>query len=324
MAKILVTGATGRLGSALLPVLLAKGHSVRAIIRPGSQKPLMRGVERFEFDLSSGKPPQGAYAGVQKVIHLSGLVGEYPYKELISQNAYSTQNLVAACPSSVENIVLASSISIYGEYKGQLVDETFALRGESQYGKSKLMAETFAKEYAHAFPIVALRFGMIYGPGFTEGYYTVFERLMKGKMGIIGGGKNRLPLIHSEDAIEAILLSLDFHKIGFHAYNIVGAETATQEEVFSMAASALKVPVPNGRTPQILASIGIGAAQALSLAGLAKKPKISADNLRQLCSDRAYSGAKAQKELGFRASVKLSDGINQMARIFLSSRKEQG
>ncbi|MCX6769054.1 MAG: NAD-dependent epimerase/dehydratase family protein [Candidatus Micrarchaeota archaeon] len=324
MAKILVTGATGRLGSTLLPLLLAKGHSVRALVRPGSQKPLMRGVERFEFDLSSGKPPQEAYAGVQKVIHLSGLVGEYPFSQLMSQNAYATQNLVAACPSSVENIILASSISIYGEYAGQLVDETFTLQGESQYGKSKLMAEMFAKEYADAFPIVALRFGMIYGPGFTEGYYAVFERLMKRKMSIIGNGKNRLPLVHSEDAIEAILLSLDFCKTGFHPYNIVGAETATQEEVFGMAASALKVPAPKGKTPQTIANIGIGAAQALSIAGICKKPSINSDNLRQLCSDRAYSGAKAQKELGFGASVKLSDGINQMARIFLSSRKEQG
>lgn len=310
MAKILLTGATGRLGTALLPKLLENGYSVRAIVRPGSLKPLPQGVERLEFDLASGALPTEAFQGIQKIVHLAALMGERPYFELYQNNAAATSNLLANCPPSVERMVMASSISLYAEKKGIMQDESSPAPGQGAYGKSKAEQEETAKRYSQKLAIIALRLGMLYGPNFTEGYYPIMQRIAKGKMTLLGDGKNRLPLLHVDDAVSAFLLALECRSIGFRAYNIVG-ESATQEQCFRVAAEELHAMVPHKRTPVLLAR-----AMLLLFPG-----KITQDNLSQLTMDRQYSTELAEKEIGFRAKVKLADGIKQMARLFQDSQK---
>ena len=324
MADLLLTGATGRLGSALLPALYSYGYSVRALVRPGGKgTPAI--AERLEWNLVNGPPPKEAFEGITRIVHLAALVGDYPQGVLMQSNAVSTKNLFSGCPTSVGRVVLASSVSVYGDYKGKQVDENSPLKPDTPYGKSKFMAETFAREYSHEFSIFALRFGMIYGPGFTEGYYPVFERLQKGRMRLIGSGKNRIPLVHSDDAVRAILSALECKLPGFHAYNIVGAEIATQKELVRAAAESLGAPMPNGSIPASVARAGIAMQGALAKAGVGKPPGLSSDHIRQLSSDRTYSGARAEADLGFRARVKFKEGIKQMADLFLAeqARKER-
>ncbi len=315
--KILLTGATGRLGSHVLAALLARKEHVRAIVRPGSKSTLPRGVERFVWDLSSDPLPHTAFVDVDRVIHLAGLVGSRPLSELMLSNTVATRNLVSSCPQKLSKLVVASSISIYGEYKGQTVNEEFKPRTESPYGKSKLASEEEVRAHRRGIPTALLRFGMIYGPGFEEGYFTVFAQLQKGKMTILGDGKNRVPLVQAIDVVQAILLALDSNASSGREYNIVGGETPTQEEVIRLAAEALNVPAPTSHTPVLLAKL------ALSLQSLVTKPKFNSEHLRQLALDRAYSASRAKEELGFSPQVKLKDGIKEMAMLYKAKNQEQ-
>ena len=311
MALVLVTGATGRIGSALVRALLARKDNVRAIVRPGSAHKLPEGVEKFEFDLSSGALPRPAFEGVHKVVHLAGLVGSQPYNELVRHNAFATKNLLANCPSYAHRVILASSISVYGEYKGKTVDESFAPKGESDYGKSKLLAESFARTYCESLHIVFLRFGMVYGPGFEEGYYPVLSYLKRGKMLVLGDGANRLPLLHIDDAVHAILLAMDSKVEPCREYNIVGAEKPTQNELLAMAAKELGVMPPKKHLPVLLAKT------AAKTQSFFSKGSFSAENIRQMSLDRAYSAERARAELGFEAKVKLADGLKEVVAIYL-------
>jgi len=310
MALVLLTGATGRLGRALLPSLLARGDTVRAVVRPGTQASLPAGVEKVEFDLSSGALPSSSFDGVRYVVHLAGLVDSHSYNELIAHNANATKELLSQCPSSVKRVVIASSISIYGEYSGQVVDETFTPKTESPYGKSKLMAEDFARDFCDSLPLVFLRFGMIYGPGFEEGYFEVLRYLEKGKMQIIGSGENRIPLLHSSDAVNAILLSLESNAPHCREYNIVGAEQFTQKQLLSLAAGALGVPAPEKHIHPAMLSM------ALAMQGLSGKKSLDPENIRQLTLDRAYSYERAKKELKYQPKVALAEGVREMVRIY--------
>lgn len=320
MALVLVTGATGRIGSHLVRALLAKGDKVRAVVRPSGSQPLPAGVEKFESDLSAGPLPASAFSGVEKIVHAAGLVGDFHYETLLKQNAFAVKNLLCYCPSTIQKIVLLSSISIYGEYKGQAVDEKFEPRTESAYGKSKLLGETFAREYCGTLPLVFLRPGMVYGPGFEEGYFPVLDYIKRGRMNIIGDGKNRIPLVHVLDVIQAILLALEADVPSCSAYNIVGAEQPTQSELLTMAAQELGVAPPADRVSEGLAKFMAKMRFSLSSLGIGKPPKISADNFRQLTLDRAYSSEKARRELGFEARIKIRDGLKQVVREFLSKK----
>ncbi|MEM2138191.1 MAG: NAD-dependent epimerase/dehydratase family protein [Candidatus Anstonellaceae archaeon] len=320
MSLVLVTGATGRIGSHLVKALLAKGDKVKAVVRPGSSHPLPPGAEKFEFDLAAGTLPESAFSGVEKIVHLAGLVGDHPYEELLKQNAFAVKNLLCYVPSSVQRIVIISSISVYGEYKGQIVDEKFELKSESAYGKSKLLGETFAREYCSTLPLVFLRPGMVYGSGFEEGYFPVLDYVKRGKMKIIGDGKNRVPLVHVLDLVQSILLALEADVPFCSTYNIVGSETLTQEELLALAAQELGVAPPSEHIPIEMAKFMASARSFLASIGLGKAPKVSADNLRQLTLDRAYSTAKARQELGFEARIKLREGLKEVVKDFLSKK----
>ncbi|MCX6771384.1 MAG: NAD(P)-dependent oxidoreductase [Candidatus Micrarchaeota archaeon] len=311
--KILLTGATGRLGSHVLAALLARKERVRAIVRPGSNRKLPRYVEKFTWDLASDPLPYTAFAGVDRAIHLAGLVGGHPVRELMLHNAAATRNLVSSCPQTLSKLVLASSVSVYGEYKGQIVDEEFEPRTESPYGKSKLAAEEEARAHRRGIPTALLRFGMIYGPGFEQGYFDVFGFLERGRMRIFGDGQNRVPLVHADDAVRAVLAALDAHLISCREYNIVGEEAPTQEELMGMAAKALRVPPPTRRSPLILVQSASAIGGLLSSLGMEPALPFDAENIRQLTLDRAYSAERARRELGFSAKVKLASGIKQMA-----------
>jgi len=314
MPTVLVTGAGGRIGSALVRALLGRKDGVRAVVRPKSARQLPPEVEKYEFDLSSGPLPRAAFDGVHKVVHLAGLVGEHPYKELVLHNAFATKNLLTNCPSYIHRLVIASSISVYGEYKGKVVDESFEAKAESDYGRSKLLCETFSRAYCESLRIVFLRFGMVYGPGFEEGYFEVLRRLEQGKMRLIGDGSNRVPLLHVDDAVRAILLALDSRVEPCREYNIVGEEKLTQKELLELAAAELGVPAPSASVPVWLA---MAVAKIKRLLG---DTSFSAENVRQLSLDRAYSAERARKELGFEARVKIRDGMKEVVESYLEKK----
>lgn len=323
MALILVTGATGRLGRLLCNALLSRGEQVRAVVRPDSTSPLPAGAQRYSWDLAAGPLPLDAFGGVSKAVHLAGLVGEHPYQKLVQQNAFATKNFLSNCPSTVQKVVLASSISVYGEYRGQTVDESFPAKAESPYGKSKLLAESFARESCGSLPIVFLRLGMIYGPDFTDGYFQVLDYLSRGKMQILGGGQNRIPLLHQRDALEAFLLALEKPLPSCREYNVVGAEAPTQQQLLFLASQSLGAQVPKKKMPVFLVHASVAAMSLMSSAGLAKKPRLSAENIRQLSLDRAYSAERAKGELGFEAKVKLDEGMKEVVAAYLKKRAQE-
>ncbi|MCX8174633.1 MAG: NAD-dependent epimerase/dehydratase family protein [Candidatus Micrarchaeota archaeon] len=315
MAGVLVSGATGRLGKALVARLLERGWDVRAVVRPGREGSLPPMVQKVEHDLSVAPLPASAFEGMANAAHLAGLVGDHPYEKLYLHNAVGTKNFLSACPSNIRTVV-ASSIAVYGRHEGQVVDESFEPKPDTPYGKSKLMAERFACQCSDRSPVVLLRFGMIYGPGFYEGYFPVLSALEKGRMKILGSGKNRIPLVYVDDAVEAILLSFSARVASGEKYNIVGPDTLTQEELLAIAAQELGVGAPSDRISPAIASLAATCAGWLSAAGICKKPQLNAEHIRQMATDRAYSCEKARRELGFVPAVGAREGIARMVRFY--------
>lgn len=323
MSLILVTGATGRIGQHVCEALLSRNDEIRAIVRKGSRGALPSGAEKFETDISSSPLPDAAFGGVSKAIHLAGLVGDFSASDLVKQNALATKNLLSSCPLSLQKFIHASSISVYGEYKGQLVDESFHPHPQSHYGKSKLVAEEFCSEYFSRFPIVLLRFGMVYGPGFEDRYFKVLEYLEKGRMKILGDGTNRIPFVHVDDVVSAVLAALDQPAPTGSAYNIIGPDTYTQEEIYSMAAQELGVSPPKEHASPYLAKFASMSLSAAATLSFGKPPSLTAEHIRQLTLDRAYSCEKAQKELGWKPKVKLKDGIAEMVALYKQKKSVQ-
>ncbi|MEM4389209.1 MAG: NAD-dependent epimerase/dehydratase family protein [Candidatus Micrarchaeia archaeon] len=299
---ILVTGASGRLGQALLARL--KGRAVRALVRSEkAARMLPKGVEVFYGDVREELPPE-AFAGVHVVFHLAAVLSPASEGEMREVNVEGTRRVLAACPKNLKRFVHVSSISVYGRKPEGVVTESTPFSPSDGYGWSKLYSEMAVKNFAR-FPWTIIRPGVIYGKGFREGFFEVLGLLEKGRMPLIGPGNNFLPLVHVRDVCDALLLAAKSKRAIGQAYNIVG-EQRTQSEILAMAARALGVAAPRWSIPAWLALGAVAALRALGRKGLGP------EYVDVLAADRRFDCAKARRELGWRPKVGLEEGIKEV------------
>ena len=313
---ILVTGGTGRIGRHLLAALLEKGESVRAIVRNEERAMyLPKGIEPFYADITKKESLLNAFKGIEKVVHLAGSVDYSADAEVMHKlNVDGTRNILEACPPNLKRFVHISSISVYGYRLAHVpADENTECWPGNQYGKTKMLGEREALSFASKLPVIVLRPGIVYGDGFDEGYTGVFEMLERGSMPILGDGDNTIPFVHVDDVVSAIMLALETEVRSGSVYNIIGKEQLTQREILALATQYLGVKEPKKNVPIIAAKLmAFGDSFICGLRG--RKPKFILEYIDKLASNRKFDTSKAEKELGFRAKVKLSDGIRDMVR----------
>ncbi len=104
MAKVVVSGATGYMGRRLIPMLLQRGHTVRAIVREGSQKKLPSGCECVVADVLKHETMASAFDGFDTLVHLVGVAHPGPGKEqeFINIDMKSVDELIAATVANTE------------------------------------------------------------------------------------------------------------------------------------------------------------------------------------------------------------------------------
>ncbi|NYZ76293.1 NAD-dependent epimerase/dehydratase family protein [Candidatus Micrarchaeota archaeon] len=317
---MLVTGAGGRLGKHLLNLLLEKKARVRVLARAGAEVSFPRGVEVFPGDITHPITLFDAVRGVDVVFHLAALVDYVSSeKRLFDVNVEGTKNLLKVCAEAAPNLqrfVYCSSTSVMGKELAEIpANEKTECLPTDNYGFSKLMAEKAVLEYKKRFPIVIMRPAVIYGEGFDEGYFPVLKLIKHNRMRIIDSGNNVIPFVHAEDVVKALLLAAESKKAPGHIYIIAGAEQMTQKEVFEIAARELGVKPPHQHIPHFLAEFGIQLSYPLSFLGW-RKTRVDLENLAVLSSHRIFDISKAKRELGYSPSVRLGEGIKEMAEYY--------
>ncbi|HVM98085.1 MAG TPA: NAD-dependent epimerase/dehydratase family protein, partial [Candidatus Acidoferrales bacterium] len=170
--KVLVTGANGFLGQAIVERLRQQGHNVRAFVRPGRALP-WSDVEPAFGDLAEPKSIDAAVNGVNFVVHAGARVETTgKWEEFAEANIRGTKRVIrAAMEAGVQRVVHISSLSVYDVPRdGVTITEDSAYERETNarghYSRSKLAADRLALwEAAHGAPVVVLRPGLLYGPG---------------------------------------------------------------------------------------------------------------------------------------------------------------
>jgi nucleoside-diphosphate-sugar epimerase len=308
--RLLVTGACGFLGSEIVRQAVAGGWHVCAFDRERGRLPAE--VEFFDGDIGDPNAMTKAFAGVAALIHAAGLAhvfgpGAKDTARFDAVNETGTANVMeAARTSGVSHIVVVSSVSVYGNYRGDSCNEKVSCQPRSPYAISKWKGELRARECAAKGGIAAtiLRFATIYGEGDRGNVAKLINALRRGRFVWPGSGLNRKSLIHKEDAARACLRVLERPVSSNEIYN-VSAPPVSMREIVSAISEALGHPIPRIGLPLALFRFGGAIARAIGDPGQFEQ------RLHKFIHDDVYDSSRFESTFDYATEVALIDGIRR-------------
>ncbi len=303
MKPTLVTGATGFIGWHVAKKLVERGHTVRALARPGSQVRELDQVETVAGDLRDPESLTRAVRGCGIVFHLAAdyrLWAKHP-SELYRSNVDGTRALLqAARQAGVERFVYTSTVGCIGMHGNQEGDESSPVTIEEMtgaYKRSKFQAEQTALEFARSgFPVV------IVNPTAPVGDHD-FKPTPTGKI-IVDFLRGAMPafvdtglnLVDVEDTAEGHILACERGKIG-ERY-ILGRDNLTLEQIFQHLELISGVKAPRWRIPYAVAyGAGLASTGWANMTG--HEPRAPLDAVKMARKKMFVSSGKAKRELGF-------------------------
>ena len=305
---VLVTGASGFVGSAVARALIGRGFHVRVLMRPTSPKTNIADLdaEIAEGDMRDERSMRAAMKGARYFFHVAAdyRLWARDMEEIVRNNRDGTRiAMEAALAQGVEKVVYTSSVATLKPIAGQSVDETSRHDAESAIGaykRSKVVAEQVVEHLiaTEALPATIVSPSTPIGPRDVKPTPTgrILVEAATGRMpAYVDTGLN---LVHVDDVAQGHLLALDKGKIG-ERY-ILGGQDATLAEMLSVIAE-----LSNRRAPRInlprgpIYPIAYAAEAWARMSG--REPFVTVDALRMSEHHMFFSSAKAERELGFRA-----------------------
>jgi len=316
---VLVTGATGLLGSHLTDLLLARGERPRVLVRPGESLNGLTdaGVDICVGDMEDRASLEAAVRGVDRVLHCAARTGPWgPPAEYERTNVGGLRTLVeVALAAGVGRLVHVSSITVHGNDVGGTADETAPLRVEpNPYSRSKVAGERLLERMIReqGAPVTIVRPGWIYGPRDVASFGRIATMIQRGRMVMIGSGKNHVPLIYVRDAAEGILQASATSDSESKAYLLVNDERVTQHDFLSAIAAELGAPPPRRRIPyQPAVMLATVAETGARLARRQRPPPVMRYGVQLLGGENRFIISRARQELGFSPQVNLAQGIKR-------------
>ncbi len=305
---VLVTGASGFVGSAVARALIARGLHVRVLMRPTSHKTNIAALdaEIVEGDMRDERSMRAAMKDVRYLFHVAAdyRLWARDMDEIVRNNRDGTRiAMEAALAQGVEKVVYTSSVATLKPIPGQSVDETSrhdAVSAIGAYKRSKVVAEQVVEHMiaTQALPATIVSPSTPIGPRDVKPTPTgrILVEAATGRMpAYVDTGLN---LVHVDDVADGHLLALDKGRIG-ERY-ILGGQDATLAEMLGVIAE-----FSNRRAPRInlprgpIYPLAYAAETWARMSG--REPFVTVDALRMSEHHMFFSSAKAERELGYRA-----------------------
>ena len=302
---VLVTGASGFVGSALANALLAQGKRVRVFVRATSPRGnLPEGVEIAQGDMRDAAAMDAAMQGVRYLFHVAAdyrLWARDPNEIMVANVEGARNAMQAALRAGVARVVYTSSVATLALREGAPADESVGL-DEAQaigaYKRSKIAAERLVEAMvAQGLPAVIVNPSTPIGP--RDGRPTPTGRILleaaRGRMpAYVDTGLN---LVHVDDVASGHLAALMRGRIG-ERY-ILGGDDVALGEMLAVIAAAVGRRPPRVKLPRApLFPLAFAAEAAARLTG--REPFITLDGLRMAKRRMFFSSTKAERELGYR------------------------
>ncbi len=304
--RIFVTGANGFIGSHVVSVLLKRGHMLTCLLRdPSHARAGLKGATLARGDVTERESMRESMRGADAVVHLAGLykIGNVDKVRMRAINVDGARNtLELAAELSVQKIIHISTVGVFGNTRGRVVDETYrAVQNEltSEYEKTKWaahyeIAEPLQKRGA---PVIIVQPGGVIGAGDTSPLTSFYDFYFR-RTPMMLGAKSGITWAHVDDVAEGIALALERGRVG-EAYVIAGPPL-TYRDAMQLWEKITGIPAPRIWLPGWFASAMarvMGAVESIVHRGFV----LSSEGLRALADYTFYASAdKAKRELGWK------------------------
>lgn len=310
---VLVTGATGFLGSSLVGRLLADGARVRVLARsPGRAASLTaRGAEVITGDITDPAAVRTAVDGADLVYHLAGrlLRPGVPAAEYRHTHVAGTKLLLSCCRngSRPRRLVHCSTTGVLGVTGDQPAGEEAPIRPTNVYESTKAEAEQAVREAWQAgLPAVIARPGLVYGPGDLH-LLPFFRAVLGRRFRPIGHRTVWLHPIYIDDLTDALVRCGRHDGAVGECFHLAGPAPVPLDDLANAIARAGGTRLPPGHIP-ILAALAVAAVGDRLPPRLRQSAPLTRSRLDFLTHSRIYDVSKAQRLLSFAATTDLTTG----------------
>jgi UDP-glucose 4-epimerase len=334
--KVLLTGATGFIGSHLAKSLSKQNFELWSIVRSAKKAKVLEdiGSHLIYADITDYGQIQKILAGLEfdYVFHLAALtkvprINKRNLDLFYKVNVEGTRNLLECFKDKkIKKFIYFSSIDVSGftvgdsdEIKGRIIDESFIGNPKRPYEITKAKAEKVVKFYQKEvnIPTVIIRPGIVYGEGRVDlrmmraesAFFKMCEMIQKKIYPIFGPGENYFPLVYVSNVILGTLLAAQSDKAIGQIYILTDQKTYTMNEIVKIIANELGVNYKGIHLPLGLSKIGATFLEII-FSVFKKAPPITRTAINYWTSDRVFSSAKAQEELGYQP-IDLKEGVKR-------------
>ena len=217
--KILITGASGFIGSFIVEEAIRKGFETWAVVRKSSSKAYLQDerINFIELNLSSKTKLVEQLRGhnFDYVVHAAGVTKCLDKQDFSRINTEGTKNLIDALielQMPLKRFVFISSLSIFGAIKERQpyeeIKETDTPQPNTAYGKSKLAAEQYLEQMASRVPYIILRPTGVYGPR-EKDYFIMAKSIKQHSDFAVGYKQQDITFVYVKDVVQAVFLALD-------------------------------------------------------------------------------------------------------------------
>ncbi|NLE85910.1 MAG: NAD(P)-dependent oxidoreductase [Myxococcales bacterium] len=317
---VLVTGASGFLGSHIVEQLAQSGRPVRALVRKTSNTKFLESLENVELAYGSVDDQESVLAaadGVEAIIHAAGLVKARGPAEFWSINTEGTQNMLTAAlrqKDRLKRFVLVSSQAAGGpsDASGTPVRVGQETVPVTNYGRSKLAAEQATLALQGELPVTILRPPAIYGPRDRE-ILIFFKSVAKGVLPLTNPLSAKYSMIYGPDCASACIRAVDADVPSGSTFYLDDGEPVTFEEMIHAVEQALgtrawmRLPLPRPvvRTAALFSELyGKVTNQAVML---------TRDKCNELFNQWVCDGNSVREKLSWQPTVQFFEGVKLTA-----------
>ena len=310
----LVTGATGFTGGHLARGLVARGHTVRALVRDAGRARDLEtsGIELAVGDVRDPRAIDAALMGIDVVYHIAAIyrqagVSTDAYRAV---NATAVRNIIeAAARAGVKRVVHCSTVGVHGDVEHPPANEDAPLKPGDVYQTTKLEGERLARETGDrlGIEVAIVRPTGIYGPG-DRRLLKLIGGVARGRFPMLGSGEIYYHLTYIDDLVEGFRLCGEHPAAANRTYILAGGEVTTLNELVALVAQVAGVQPPRLHLP-VWPFWVAGAVCEVICVPLGIEPPLFRRRVDFYTKSRAFDITRARQELGYEPRVGLRDGI---------------